>query len=363
MPDPLNPQLYAALQARFGDVRIANPGQERIVERERDTTSQSGFRDRPVQRGEQYAVCCPFCGDDWFRLYISYQYGQKDPTGRANYHLCYCQNECCHESISNREQLRSMLALRPSQIQPAPTAAQAPPEPQKIVYPESVVPIASLPASHPAVKYLAERGFDAQELQQLWEVGFCDACFEAKPNAVNRLIYPIYNLAKPFTTPNQADPQLVLAGWQARLVPGLEPLAGADSKYLSASGMQRSEVLYGLHHALQGDGPVVVVEGATDVWRVGPGAVAILGKVLSRTQKLLLVHHFAGRPIVVMLDPDARDAANLIQRELQRARGGGEDNEVVVASTPDDRDPGDCTQQELLESVAKALGISPEFLE
>jgi hypothetical protein len=54
---------------------------------------------------------------------------------------------------------------------------------------------------------------------------------------------------------------LVLGGWQARIVPGHEVLGGSDAKYLSAAGMQKSELLYGLTLAIAGDGPVYVVEG------------------------------------------------------------------------------------------------------
>ena len=110
--------------------------------------------------------------------------------------------------------------------------------------------------------------------------------------------------------------------------------------------MQKSELLYGLTLA-QNAMQVYVVEGPADAWRVGPGAVALFGKDLSQTQKLLLVHHFAGRRIVVMLDQDAHEEARKIQHDLRLARGpsGGE---VLLATLPPGRkDPGDCTAEEI----------------
>jgi DNA primase len=158
--------------------------------------------------------------------------------------------------------------------------------------------------------------------------------------------------------PSPTEPQrLVLGGWQARIVPGLEPPTGEDAKYLSATGMQKSELLYGLHLAIAAQGPVYVVKGPSDCWRIGPGAVAIFGKTLATTQKLLLVHHFVGRPIVMMLDPDARQSAEQIQRELALARGHAEgDNRVVIADVPSHReDPADCTRDEIIAAANAAL--------
>ena len=351
MPSPLNPTLFSALQAQFGEVRVTNPGQPRIAVRVPDPAHPGRFTDRAAQRGEQYSCCCPFCADDRGRLYISYQYGVPDPaTGQRNYGLWYCHNEKCHQSEANRQILRSRLAVPVSRryAQQVPLAApvQTCQPPAEFVLPEGLTPVASLPASHPAVAYLTGRGFDLQYLQQTWGVSFCDWCIACRPAATNRIVIPVYRPAQLFS--GDAEP-LVLRGWQARSVPGFEVLGGSDAKYLSAAGMQKSELLYGLHLAVAAEGPVYLVEGPTDAWRVGPGAVALFGKDLSQTQKLLLVHHFVGRQLIVMLDQDARDAAARNRHELQLARSGlpGE-NRVRIANLPPGRkDPADCTPEEI----------------
>jgi hypothetical protein len=364
----LNPTLYDTLQAKFGEVRLTHPGQQRVARRVPDPARPGQFTTRATERGEQLVVCCPFCGDTRFRLYVSYMCGQKDPfTGKPNHRLWYCQNERCHESETNRKIFRSMIAVplgrRRQSAVCASTRTAAPQPAGPIELPSGLIPIAALPATHPAPAYLLRRGFDLSYLQQTWDISFCDSCLNCRPVATNRIVIPIHRPARMFAPTNNGEQDLVLAGWQARSVPGIDPLAGADAKYLFAEGMQKSELLYGLHLAIASQGPVYLVEGPTDCWRIGPGALAIFGKDLSRTQKLLLVHHFAGRPIIVMLDPDAWESAGKVQYQLCLARGNADgDNRVVIADLPNHReDPADCTREELIQAAAEALGQGPQL--
>ena len=361
MTNPLNLPLFLALQDQFEEVRIVNPGQPRVAHQVPATGRPGRFIEKADQRGEQYSVCCPFCREDRFRLFISYRYGEQDAAGNRNFGLWCCHNEKCHESETNRKIFRGKAAIPVSRRHALKTTPAAPvtpsprPVPQEIILPEGLTPIGDLPDTHPAVAYLIERGFDPGHLQDVWGVSFCSWCQECSPSATNRIIIPAYKPAKMFTAPSEHQ-QPVLAGWQARLVTGLDSPC-PDAKYLCAKGMQKSELLYGLPLAIQTTGPVYLVEGATDCWRIGPGAVALFGKVMSRTQKLLLVHHFAGRPIVVLLDPDAREAAQKIQRELQLARGSrGECRVVLVDLPPGIEDPGACPQEEIFAAATGFLG-------
>ena len=371
MPGPLNPTLFSTLQAQFGEVRVSNAGQPRITRRVPDPARPGHFMDRATQRGEQYSICCPFCSDDRFRLYISYLYGEKDrATGHRNFGLWFCQNEKCHQSEGNRQILRSRLAVPLGRRHAGPVAAPqfcsgeqnlttpAHTPPQPIILPEGLIPITALPETHPAPAYLLQRGFDLQYLQEVWEVSFCDWCLECRPLVPNRIVIPVYRPSQLFSPATPEGQQLVLGGWQARAVPGIEPLGGNDAKYLSAEGMLKSELLYGLHLALASEGPVYLVEGPTDAWRIGPGAVALFGKDLSQTQKLLLVHHFLGRPILVLLDPDAHEAAERVQHELHLARGGlaGDNRVILVELPPGAEDPAACTPEEIQAVANRALG-------
>ena len=122
-------------------------------------------------------------------------------------------------------------------------------------------------------------------------------------------------------------------------------------KYLSCKGMKKSQLLYGLPEAVGSQGAIVVVEGPTDVWRLGPGAVALFGKDMSLPQQELLDRFLPGRPVVVFLDRDAQDKAVELQRTLLN-RG----RVTVLAGLPDGRDDvGDCTTQEAWQQVVVAL--------
>jgi len=357
---PLNDTLYQTLRERFDDVRVSNAGEQRLVDYSPDPSRPGRLRTTVRQRGEQYCINCPCCNDTRQRCYISYHYGQRDPrTASTNHHLWFCHNEQCHRDQTNRVRLQAMLTpslagqARAQRRKAGQAKAGNPapaPTPQPIAAPEGLTSVDQLPDDHPASQYLIERGFDLGELCRVWGVCWVHACNNTRPNAEGRIAFPILRPEPMFST--ASDTAMVLAGWQARTVAGLQPAVAPDAKYLSAAGMQKSSLLYGLPQARQTTGPVVVVEGPTDVWRLGPGAVALLGKDLSTTQRALLLHHFASRHIVVMLDADAQEAAAKIQRDIQAARGG---DTVAIARLPAGQDPADLTRDD-----AKAAAVAAE---
>ena len=115
--------------------------------------------------------------------------------------------------------------------------------------------------------------------------------------------------------------------------------------------MKKSQLLYGLPEAAGLQDAVVVVEGPTDVWRLGPGAVALLGKDMSLRQQELVDRFLPGRPVVVFLDRDAQDKAVELQRTLL-----GRGRVTVLAGLPAGRDDvGECTPEEARQQVALAL--------
>jgi DNA primase len=128
---------------------------------------------------------------------------------------------------------------------------------------------------------------------------------------------------------------------------------------LFAAGLRKSRLLYGLPEALQAPGPVVICEGPTDVWRFGTNAVALFGKSVSSEQQRLILHHFAGRPIVIALDADAREEAEEMRARLETARGFGPgDNRVVLLELPvGASDPAASTREVLNNRLTQSLEI------
>jgi hypothetical protein len=145
-----------------------------------------------------------------------------------------------------------------------------------------------------------------------------------------------------------------LAGWQAREIDA----GGRQSrKYLSMKGMRKSQLLYGLPKAIESEGPVIVVEGATDVWRLGTNGVAAFGKMLHPSQIALLIRHFSGRPLVVFFDADAHEDAVVTAHQIRVKRREWGDSSPVVLATPQDGrgDVADCDHTTAWNCVRNAL--------
>lgn len=133
---------------------------------------------------------------------------------------------------------------------------------------------------------------------------------------------------------------------------GLDHTGDRDVKYLAASTSESilptKALLYGADHVHRS---VVVVEGVTDAWRIGPGAVATLGMGVTPKQvdsllKLDADHYH------IMFDGESLAIANAhkLGRELRMA---GKDVEVIEL---DDGDPGDLPDDEA-EAIRKEYGL------
>ncbi len=361
MAEVLNPGLYAALSS-WGDAGISNAGEPRRVRYFPNHRYPKRPRVEVVERGEEYQINCPCCGDRRRRLSVNQCYGIPDRrAGTNNRHLLHCYNQKCHLSRRFQKMFWSQVCKagynrKVRLVIPAPTE-QKPKPPIAISLPAPTVPLHLLPRDHPACNYLSSRGFNPVDLAIRWGVTYCEHAPDSKPEVKRRIVVPICAIrADPSANNDYREPETVLMGWQARSIDDL----GGSVKYLSASGLKRNNVLYGLAEALPFDVPLVLVEGVTDCWRYGTGAVAIFGKKtqLSRHQVRQLNQFAPGRPIVILLDRDAHQEARSLRQQLRTARAiGNGDNRVVLASLPDSvDDPGDATRKELQHCVAEALG-------
>jgi hypothetical protein len=370
MHGALNPILYGSLKEAFGQVRISNE-REQIQFRYRPNWlhRQGRIQAEVASAGETYYVNCPFCNDTRKRLGISYHWSVWDEETDDNMlHLAHCFNENC---ISTREIQKKLHALvypdgtygQTMTVRLSSSPPSLPAAPRRFLLPEGTL-LSELPDDHSAIKYLQRRKFDPKRLAKRWGVRYCQANIIEPGRASRcrpyfqdkRLVYPIF-------APSLAiDPERVtacravrLAGWQARAL--TDRLARNVPKYFSAAGMKKSELLYGLPAALVADGPLVVVEGVTDVWRVGPGAVALFGKTISPAQVKLILRHCPGRPLVVLLDADATDNARRVCQQIRSGRlVAGDNTPVDIGKLPTGRkDPGECTHAEVWKVIQQAV--------
>jgi len=173
--------------------------------------------------------------------------------------------------------------------------------------PGETVPLKALPDNHPAIEYLAHRGFDIEELRNLdnsrpilyCTKGQCEIA-GGRGTTSGRLVFPIYMLG-------------TLKGWQARQIEkvteeddmvGKKVVWNGSSwrpfkkesgfwedrfvpKYYTCPGMKRMSVLYGFDMA-RNYKEIAVVEGPLDYHRTGPQCVGTIGKSISSEQISLL---------------------------------------------------------------------------
>ncbi|MCL2648584.1 MAG: hypothetical protein FWD61_16535 [Phycisphaerales bacterium] len=361
MPKPLNQFLHDQLEAAFGHVRIVNAGQTSVVgettyfDRQRKLCRGVGVR--PGQSSEEYEVNCPFHPDTGKHLRINYRWGDLLPESRfLNLHPAYCFHGCI-DSIEKRKQLFAMVfpdgaiarEVKLPAIPPKQADASPPPKP---TLPAGCVPVDQLPLNHPACRYLASRGFNPHAIAKSRWLRYCE--FSERGIIVPRIVIPCFKLV-PHPEHMYRLAEKELAGWQARLI-GPPPYEDTP-KYRFPRGMEKSKLIYGAEKAIRTTGPVVLVEGVVDAWKIGEHGMAILGKTLSSIQCGRFVAAFFARPVLVMLDEDATDAAEKIVNAITAARRGLRDSAPVLSIRPPHgrKDPGEASSAELQTIVTKAL--------
>lgn len=341
MSNPINPTLYRLLTQKFGEVKISNEGCHAYVQRMPDPLNPRRTITHATSWGEYYCVNCPFCSDSRARLWINHTYASEVVNGvRQNTHVAVCYNEQCLKVPGRTEQLEQMIFghgahLRPRALPLAPVTA--PHEPEPVRPPGTVIPLSELPPDHPAREYVVSRGFSAEELTATFNIGLCISVDEPKLyTARGRLYIPV--------TYRQE-----LVGWQCRaILPNVEP------KYFNAPGMKKSALLYN-YDVAQSQPYVIVVEGVPSVWRLGKAAVCLFGKTMSYQQQRLIARTWAGKPVFLLLDHDAKSELDRATTTLSNMAVN-----VVPVELPDARDPADYSSADigdLLAARASAAGV------
>ena len=135
-------------------------------------------------------------------------------------------------------------------------------------------------------KLLESRNFDSYELERIWKLLGTN---HIDPNYRWRIVIPLY--------------------WKNRAISyqALDITGQHKQKYKAAPPAHEViphwEMLYGADQALiTNSRKVVVVEGVTDVWRLGPGAVATYGVEWNNKQAIMLSKNW--EEIFLFYDPD-----------------------------------------------------------
>lgn len=295
---PLNPGLYRALSNTFKrGVKIQKDGERMGYDvRENQITGKSQIHVKPAQGGEDYKVCCPFCNDSRFRLEISHRWNTRDEDTGAYFGASFmrCYNDGCDMNPDSSWPARKgchdrMVEMtKPYIARNRPIVYEQPVrEKQPMKLPDKSVPIINLPEGHKAIKYLESRNYDIEYLFNSFRLLYC--VDDPNPMVADRIVIPIYMNGE-------------LVGWQARYI-GHEKLPSSIPKYYTAPGTQRNQLLYNYDNA-KGFNIGVLVEGPSDVWRVGNTGVAPLGSAVSRGHIQLISAAWKDGGFVLMMDPD-----------------------------------------------------------
>jgi len=339
----LNRTLYRRIAATFGHVKIRNQGEAQ--NRSLTTDILTGRKKPKISYpGEYYTICCPFCSDTRFRCYINHMYGRDDELGKPQLHLAYCFNAGCalaNGDTSCYEKLTEMLTghklydLRRAEVA---EGKEINVNEIRANWPGEVVRVDRLKSNHPAVKYLLKREFDPKKIGKHYNVHWCAK--SDRKLCEGRLIIPIYHNRK-------------MVGWQARATYECDWKKSTFPKYYTAPGTPRRHILYNFDNAKKYKS-IVVVEGPTDVWRVGPQAVCTLGATITSQQQALIeksFKHFSG---VLLYDPDLDDKVSVKTDSAVSALSESLKYGFCKINLPDDRDPASLPRDLLRTHVSNS---------
>jgi hypothetical protein len=351
-----NKVLYDFLSYYYGKVKVANQGNPyryRVI-------YEQGIKklDR-VEGGEQYSVCCPHCKDTRFRLNVGYVFGSTI-EGVTMWHTAFCFNcESANVVTQLKQQyMEFQLFYDGTNTTSVVTAEQtenmslldiAKESAGRMVQFEGMTPINKLPADHPAVQYMIKRGLDPRYYGERLSICYLYNEKREARFAHRRLVIPMFFYNH-------------LVAWQARVITGHTVLTSAlarkakwpymEPKYWTAAGAKRGLFLY--NYDIARHYPFCVLcEGAFDAWKIGPQAVGIWGRRLSKRQAELIATTWP--QAVLFGDPGFDEDWLGNQRILNDAYRSTHYTKLYV---PQDIDAGDMSYDCVWERLA-SVGVCP----
>ena len=202
--------------------------------------------------------------------------------------------------------------------------------PSQIIFPSDTKSL-----TQKAKQYLMSRNFDPDKLTSIWKLLSTGHTGFYK----HRILAPIYQRQQ-------------LVSYQTRDITGKH-----SQPYLACHQdeeiIPHQHCIYGLDQAT--NRKCIVVEGITDVWRLGPDAVATFGISFTKQQAQLIAINFDTVFIMFDSEPQAQNKAEELGWLLDGAFG----NKVNVINLPfltEDVDPGDLPQ-DTANDIMKEIGL------
>lgn len=281
-----NSRLYFALVSEFNKVKIHNQGESARWVKVNDTIKFDHW-------GECYSVCCPYCNDQKFHLWIGHTFGSIGFPA-----ICYRRN-CLSHSWNRIDLIRRIKKnyLTEPLLEPEQNAEISDKTDDLDIY-LSAAPLAKVVfKDHPALSLLEKKKLDPVIVSTIYEARIYD--LDPTHIAFGRIIFPV-------KTP---DGQLI--GWVGRTYLNTEP------KYCN-SKTRLTQSLFNIERINSKDA-IFIVEGIFDAIYLhihGLPAVAALSSHLSQAQIDLLDKW----PVkIIMFDADAYDKAIACSRKISNA--------------------------------------------
>lgn len=260
-------------------------------------------------------IDCPFCSPDT----LSYRMGIN-----VDYLYCNCWHcgghrihETLKSAVGNSFTLQSLLR----KLDPVRSISASSPE--GFTGKELHVPKAVKKMTKHHRRYLEKRGFNPREIEKMWGV----------QGIGTHTKFP-WSLWIPIHYRGQ------VVSWVTRTIqddPG-------DSRYKFATV---SESVYEPHSLLYGQdyvrNTIIVVEGPTDVWRIGPGAVALMGTGVAAS-KFQKISQYPRRIICLDSDGPGQRVAKSLISQLSVFPG-----ETINGTLVTGKDPASAHQDEINE--------------
>lgn len=275
-------------------------------------------------------TACPFCSgnpglhlgycidknDELRGRFVCWRCGGKSTTWALKALLSVSYREA-----EETEKRYSKLSV----FSPRTVSAKARRRPKTVDPPQSLLPLTK---KHR--KYLKERKFNPEKLIRLWDIG---SIGHEGGIYKFRMFIPVYFNGK-------------LVSFQCRSLSS----DNKNLKYLACEKelevIEHKHLLYG-YDQVPGN-TIVIVEGVTDVWRLGPGAVATFG-IKYKVEQIELMKQFSTRYILYDSDPQAIKQAKKLESYLSQFSGTTERLE------PFSGDPGDFDQKEANKLMKQLL--------
>lgn len=325
----LNRWLHDRLEDLFGRVRISNENVHHVLNDE----------GRIHRSGENYHVCCPFCGDTRYRLSLPYTCGAKmrmrDERETTFARMAHCFNEthCMEDKAKKRDLFAAIFDREPPLLFRRNSGSSAPR--REVIYPSNLLRLTSLSPDHEAVRYIMGRGFGPEQLEQFG----CSYCPEdPDPLMARRIFIPVL------------DPGGDRIGGQCRAT--FDPVGKFPPKYYTLPGTPLGSTLFGISWA--DEDLIIVTEGVFDAMRLGRYGVCTFGSRISQQQQSLL----KTRPAVIFaFDPGLKEAdSRAYESYLEVIDDLRSEVDIVrELQLPDGEDPASMNEEELWQKITHLM--------